>query len=152
MDCLNGKRLLARPEPLDNTRRFDEAAGGLAAVARLIATALLGHRQNDMLTPSAVGVLKPVDGAYAHVSVAHINIYSREEHLADGSDQPSAYCPHTDGGLLTQLVTCPVSDRGLMVQRPGGGEEHVPLEPGVAAVLPGEAMSMVGGALTVRQH
>ncbi len=139
---LNGKRLFARPEPFDNTKRFDETAGALAAVARLVATALLSNRQSDVLTPSAIGVLRPVDGTYRHASVAHINIYSQGEDVGDSSGQPSAYSPHTDGGLLT-LVTCPVSDRALVVQLPGGGEEHVPLEPGIAAVLPGEALGKV---------
>lgn len=141
LKALNGKRLFARTEPLDNTSRFDEAATGLAAASRLIATALLGHRHEDMLTPSTIEMLQPVDGAYEFASVAHINVYKPGE----GSNGTSAYSPHVDGGLLT-LVTCPVRDRCLVVQRPGGGGEveHVPLEPGVAAVLPGVCLGMVG--------
>lgn len=147
MVALNGKRLLARAEPLDNTKRFDEAASGLASVARLVATALLGHRQNDILTPSAIDMLRPVDGQYRHASVAHINVYTQDDDDAaneqGAAKGASVYAPHVDAGLLT-LVTCPVADRCLVVRRPGDGErEHVPLEPGLAAVIPGLSLCMV---------
>lgn len=147
MVALNGKRLLARAEPLDNTKRFDEAASGLASVARLVATALLGHRQNDLLTPSAIDMLRPVDGQYRHASVAHINVYTQESDDAandrGAAKGASAYAPHVDAGLLT-LVTCPVADRCLVVRRLCDGErEHVSLEPGLVAVIPGLSLCMV---------
>ncbi len=150
MATLNGKSLLARPEPRDNSYAFSEAAAGLAACARLVATALLGHRQGDILTPATTELLQPVASAYEHASAAHINLY--EQHLHEqqqqqqqdsGDGRTSAYSPHVDGGLLT-LVACPVRDGCLVVLRPGGGREHVPLEPGVAAVLPGLSLGQVG--------
>ncbi len=138
---------LSRPEPLDNSYAFSEAAAGLAACSRLVATALLGHRQREILAPGTTELLQPVDSAYEHASAAYINLYEQQQekpqkHQDSGDAATSAYSPHADGGLLT-LVVCPVRDRGLVVLRPGGGEEHVPLEPGVAAVLPGLTLGQV---------
>lgn len=118
MTALNGKRLLARAEPLSYSCAFDEAAVGLAAVARLVAAALLVQRHDDVLAPSAVEMLQPVDGAHEHASVAHLHVHKHNDH-----DGAGAYSPHVDGGLLT-LVACPAADRCLVVQLPGGGEEH----------------------------
>ncbi len=66
-------------------------------------------------------------------------------------DGPSAYSPHVDVGLVT-LVTCPETDRSLVVRRPDGGEERVPLEPGIAAILPGMSLSMVSAVMYLIGH
>ncbi len=143
MKARNGKLLLARPEPLDNSSRFDEVVNGLAAASRLIATALLGHRHGEVLTPSVVQMLQPVEGPYEYASVAHINVYREGYEVDEETGGVSAYSPHVDGGLLT-LVTCPEEDECLVVQRPkGGGEQRVPLKPGIAVVLPGVCLSKV---------
>lgn len=143
MKARNGKLLLARPEPLDNSSRFDEAATLLAAASRLIATALLGHRHEEVLTPSVVQMLQPVEGPYEYASVAHINVYREGYEEDEETGGVSAYAPHVDGGLLT-LVTCPEEDKCLVVQRPGGGgEQRVPLKPGIAVVLPGVCLGKV---------